>query len=535
MEVEFLGDRLGVQLARDELRVTLAEGVYSLVRSQSFLKSIGNLACMRLGVKLGEHHTAEIAEREGVGWALPDLEEGGHARLGRLVRYLCVLVNAGEDPFESLGHMERLDELWPRLVGALAPCFPAARPFPDPAGHLLLLARGGNGEEAGAGEGCGDAGVGPGPGSTSWTHCLLLDPGGVPRGRGLRILLRLSARPLGSDPVAAQDAARRLAARMRDAGQPYFRDSRASTDPAPLEQGCLDLEAFLPDGIEGEELITPLLSLRSELDRSIPELRQGLDHRLGQRRPVSVHAADQRPPMARGAAPPASGLQPPASAPDEDGRNDDQCLRQVETSIHGKAAKGQDPGAAASGQMLLATRRPPKPNPLQEPQGGFPPATATRRAPHSPPLADRLEDLRRARDLGLPPPPAWPTELCGAGPRDGAAQSAPKRSEPRPGPRPGELLADWPEDIEPEPEPEPEAEERFDESTAVDLVLVSPGPLPNKLKRVLSILLSLDYPRVGELLSKTPVVLLRGTSPSVARRYGQVLRQAAGRYRIQAS
>lgn len=96
-------------------------------------------------------------------------------------------------------------------------------------------------------------------------------------------------------------------------------------------------------------------------------------------------------------------------------------------------------------------------------------------------------------------------------------------------------MADWPEDIEPEPEPEPEAEERFDESTAVDLVLVSPGPLPNKLKRVLSILLSLDYPRVGELLSKTPVVLLRGTSPSVARRYGQVLRQAAGRYRIQAS
>ena len=50
----------------------------------------------------------------------------------------------------------------------------------------------------------------------------------------------------------------------------------------------------------------------------------GLDHRFGQRRPASVHAADQRPRIARGSAPPASSLQPPALASDADGRNDDQ-------------------------------------------------------------------------------------------------------------------------------------------------------------------------------------------------------------------
>ena len=92
---------------------------------------------------------------------------------------------------------------------------------------------------------------------------------------------------------------------------------------------------------------------------------------------------------------------------------------------------------------------------------------------------------------------------------------------------------DWPDQPERPRVNDDTLEGPLDESKPVDLVLLSRGPFPTRVKRVLTILLSTDLRDAERLLAEAPTVLLASAEVSVARRYAQALRQAGARLRIE--
>lgn len=343
--MELLGARMAVRLDDEQLLVALAPGVYAPERTQTLLKSIGNLCRLQLGVPLGEPEQTVLSGWPALAWRMPPGAESGVARISRTVQGLALLVEQGRDPFAALGQVGLLDE-----------------------------------EE----------------------------------------LDRLLAAP----------------------GEPAVGPSAAPPVPGTGPQ-------------------------------------------------VAGPAADALP------------IVPPAAP----------------AAPTGPAREGQEPAREES-PAPAAVRPPPSP-----------------RSPSSP--FSREDDLRRARALGLPSPPVWPEHLLRAeaaapaarpasGERSAVLEDLRRPAEPTPPPPETGVLADWP--VEPAPEPADLAAD-----TPVDLVLVSAGPFPTKLRRVLSILLSVDYPKAGDLVAHPPTVLLRGARAAVARRYAQVLQQAGGRCRIDRS
>jgi len=143
--------------------------------------------------------------------------------------------------------------------------------------------------------------------------------------------------------------------------------------------------------------------------------------------------------------------------------------------------------------------------------------------------ADWQQELQRAAALGLPPPPEWPAALGPApDPLGGVLEDLR-------GGRGEEVLRDGRLarlDVGPRGRQLPAEPAELDPRQPVDLLLDSSGPFPTKLQGVLSILLSIDYPRAGQVLRALPTVLLRKATLEHAQRYRQVLEQAGGRVRI---
>ncbi len=141
----------------------------------------------------------------------------------------------------------------------------------------------------------------------------------------------------------------------------------------------------------------------------------------------------------------------------------------------------------------------------------------------------RMEDLRRARALGLPPPPPWPEALePGPARRGGEAPSlaSPPLADLEP------LPADWPSEPSPRAAALP-ADDPLEEGQAATLRLLGSGPFPSRVQRVLGILFSLDAPTAQRWVRGGERVLLRDAGAEEVRRYAQVLRQAGARCRIE--
>jgi len=143
--------------------------------------------------------------------------------------------------------------------------------------------------------------------------------------------------------------------------------------------------------------------------------------------------------------------------------------------------------------------------------------------------ADRQQELQRAAALGLPPPPEWPAALGPAPEPPGGVLEDLRGGRGEEALRDGRLAR---LDVGPRGRQLPAEPAELDPRQPVDLLLDSPGPFPTKLQGVLSILLSIDYPRAGQVLRALPTVLLRKATLEHAQRYRQVLEQAGGRVRI---
>ncbi len=182
------------------------------------------------------------------------------------------------------------------------------------------------------------------------------------------------------------------------------------------------------------------------------------------------------------------------------------------------------------------------------------------------------EDLRRARELGLPDPPPWPgdglsrpeaTHAAASRPRPSASKPIGRRDVPgtprhwrdaiqtkpsKEGARPRargrvphwrdaveEIPVDWP-DKPPAPEL-PDTKHLLPEGLRpgdrVDLILEAPGPLPDKVARVIGILLSVDKATSKRILEVTPVVLAEGLDQKTALDYSAVLRRTLAKIRLE--
>jgi len=171
MDIEVPGPRLFLSLQAARLAVALAPTVYPAARAEAFLRSIGHLARLRLGLAVPEPTVWE-GPPAGLAWRLPATPAADAAQLSRLLRELARRVNAGEEPFLALGAAEQLaaepaadlpaaDLPAADLPAAVVADPAAARglppppegpgalgPAPEPPGGVLEDLRGGSGEEA---------------------------------------------------------------------------------------------------------------------------------------------------------------------------------------------------------------------------------------------------------------------------------------------------------------------------------------------------------------------------------------------------
>ena len=436
---------------------------------------------------------------------------------------------------------ERVDTTWTSLLAELQPLFAQARPFPESDSHLLMLQAGAHGAPAG-----------------DWRYALLADaaslqvaasdgvrlwlspPSGALRpGEGAAVLRALQTvlsersglssgpGPLPGDPPATLASTAPPA--LDAAGLPA---DLASPTPLVLRVRCTlatiaavsaqVLEA-LPALVQPSSVVTPppdapalpspLSDLRTpETPERVSELRPGSPLAPPDSAPLLEDLGRPTPPR-RSFAAAAAPSAPTESLPRPRARSEPTPAQRPlrapgAVPPHGRPASGRRPTPPASGPRTSSsfTRR------------AVPPAATDPR---------RLAELRRARSLGLPPPPAWPSSLEPARPEpaapEGSLAAAPV----------GELLVDWPDQPERPRVNDDTLEGPLDESKPVDLVLLSRGPFPTRVKRVLTILLSTDLRDAERLLAEAPTVLLASAEVSVARRYAQALRQAGARLRIE--
>lgn len=547
MPFEQSGPRVALYTQAGGLVAFLNASVCDPERALVFLKALGHMVRRQLQVAAGEPEAAERPGWQGLRWPVVELDGPQSERLGRALSYLARQIEAGREPFASLAAAEQLDSTWSALRERLSDEFPSAQPFPTPTSHLLRV----DDATLPAPRGpwhytllvdCASAGDAPDDALRLWLTPPL---GGLRPGEGAAALhalgrmlqeragLSSSLGGLPTDPEPAPLAAPEPAPPAGEATAEL-----GDSSPAPCPKVSPPTPLVLRVRCSADALVSAAETVRAALPALLQEPGAALDLPPASAAPVSSLLEEPRAPTAVG--PVGAAPRPEAPLLETLGRGPRSHAEAPPPAVR-PSAPVDSPHAgrhAAASPRLSPSPRPPAaapaaPAPPLEPLEPLEPLGPTRghvRAGASSSSGAsvataprRLDDLRRARSLGLPPPPAWPSHL------DPSATDTPP---PPPNPA-GELLVDWPDDTTPVAQPRQAVEAPLDEALPVDLVLLSRGPFPTRVKRVLALLLSTDYRDAERLLTEAPTVILPGAEVVVARRYAQALGQAGARLRIE--